>query len=370
MLVFLDSFQHYGPIGTLPERIAAEALIPRKWTNGNGTLSTSGPNGNWSCSQFSLRRTLPAGSGSYAASWKLKLDPGGSDYGRGDLCIWGAVSTQYQLRAISTLELLPDGRLAVIAGSSSIGTTPAPLPTGVWNTIEMNVQTGFDSISHQITVNTYVRINGITVLGTGFAPTGIFTTFQISGDAALTSCQFGGATVGTSAIAVPVIYDSLTDPFIGGEAPYNITSAQGVGGPMMWLGDVKIGVVYPNADVLTDWTSTGASSWDQINSVPPDPAKFISSSVPDQKDAFNWQDVANFPILTLQYSTYMNKNDAGSRVVGLRSGAGSTEVLLVGTSLSGSPYWTSQGRDNDPATGFKWTPAVFNAKQFGVNLDE
>lgn len=366
MLLFLDSFQHYGPVSTLMERLAAQALIPRKWTNGSGTLSSGGPNGNWSLSQFGLRRTVTSGQ-SFATSWKLKLDPG-SDFGRGDLCTFGGVSTQFQLRPISTLELLPDGRLAVLAGSNVAGTTSVSLAAGTYNTMEVNILTGADPSTHEISVNTYVRVNGIEVIGTGFFPTGIFTTAQISGNPELTSVSFGGSSVGVSTIAVPVIYNDGTDPFVGMQQPYNITSHQGAGGPIFWLGDIRIAVVYPDSDVLTEWASTGAASWDQINSVPPDLAKFISSATVGQKDAFNYQDVANFPILSILYSNYMSKNDADTRLVGFRSGAGSAEQIGSVIALADTEHWTSVGRDSDPATGFKWTPAIFNTKQFGLEM--
>ena len=82
-----------------------------------------------------------------------------------------------------------------------------------------------------------------------------------------------------------------------------------------------------------------------------------------------YQPVAANVIKTLQYRVYANKNDAGTREISLRSGAGATEILSPITSLSDDPIYVIGGRDNDPATGFQWTQAVVNAKQFGFNLD-
>lgn len=362
MRIFLDSFQHYGTPGS-----SANALVVKKWTGASSpNITSSGPNGNYGCEVGIVARTVPRNQ-SYGVAWKFKIDGVSTNFGEGQVCQFQAVSSSHVLVAICTLQLEPDGTFSIYCGADFAGQSDpsTAIHAGTWYTLEMTVLTGAD-ITGNVNAAMYVRLNTVQIVAAGIAGSNIFTSGLLSGDPTISYISFGGSSLGTSTISAPVIFDDQVD--MG--ASYNMTShIDAMTGPVFWAGDCKVGVLFPRADVLAQWTSTGANQFSQINGQAPNPSTFVSSLTPGQADAMDFDVAANFPVVTLQLVAYANKNDAGTREVSLRGGATAAEVLSQVYSLPDDPIYLIGGRDNVPATGNQWTQATVNAHQFGFDLE-
>lgn len=369
MRVFLDTFMHYGPLTSNPERIAATALMVKKWTGVFfATPMNGGPDGMNCCALGTLRRTVPQGK-TFGASWRFKISAGsGGSFGSGNIFELGLVDTAHQLRTIFGYRLEPDGTIGGYAGDILLSRTTGAnaLHFDTWYGFEVNVKIGGSALGN-VAVEFYSRMDGVGLLnGGGFSNIPGAACQSVSAGCPATSIAFNGTSLGQSYIALPVVYDDLTD--VG--ATWNLNAAHNFGvPPTFWMGPCKGGVVFPDGDVSVDWSSTGAANWDQINGTSPDLAKFVYTDVVSNKDVLTWQDIANLPVMTAQYSLYATKNDAGTRVITQRSGGGSTEIISAQTPLANDPFYVIGGRDNDPATGLRWVKTSFDAKDFGYNLD-
>lgn len=370
MRVHLDSGAHYGPATTLPEIIAASALLPKKWT---GVLQTTvvdggGPTGGFYFKLGTLRKTVQAGA-SWACAWKFKQVAVGANFGNGTINAFSAVTTSHGLTDIGSFRMEPDGTISLYAGNVFVTRTNAAyaISSDIWYTLETNVAFAAGATG-PVSVAGWLRINGV-VVASGIGISDIDISSVLSGGAAITSVMFGGTSF-TSQIAEPIIYDNNVDAGVG---IYNISSAQsGAGIPGMWLGDYHIEALDPDGDVLIQWTSTGANTYSVLaeKATGPNISTYVESNTVNQHDALDWEPVTpGYEILTLQLSLYANKNDAGTREIQFRAGATSAELLGPRLSLADDPIYHIGGRDNDPATGLQWAEAVYNAKQFGYNLE-
>ena len=79
-------------------------------------------------------------------------------------------------------------------------------------------------------------------------------------------------------------------------------------------GPVKIRALLPDGDDTTDWTSTGANHYDQVNDVPVETANYVESDIANDVDLFtfaNATDPDNWPIFGVQLNVYAAVTDVG-----------------------------------------------------------
>ncbi len=361
MRTFLDTFMHYGPVITGGDQLVAQALLPKKWHGVFfATPKPNGPNGMNCCDLGILRRTVfPRNL--YANAWKFKIGGlTGGDFGSGTLCAFSAVDVNHQLRDVFSLRLEPDGTISIYGLDVLISRSAAALHPDTFYTLECNVKvTG--TIGHPIHVDVFTHLNGAGFL-VGEAEANINTEAFLNNDPSFTSVGFGASSKGQSSIALPIIYDSLKDP----GAIWNITAERDIlNQPIFWLGDCKAGVIFPDADGAIQWASTGGTNFSQILSNPPDLAKYVHTSTNGDKDSLDWDDIANFPVMTAQYNLY---SVGGSRQLQERLGPTSATNVSDLTALAENPLYVIGGRDNDPTTGFRWTKGTFDPTQWGYEL--
>lgn len=363
--LFVDGSHHMGT------GVGSDDILAKKYTGvAFATIVTTGPNGGYGIELGTLRKTLfnSNGSGqSFANMWKFRMSSiTGGDFGNGAGYSISCLSVNHQLQAVFTLYLEQDGIFSIFGGNILQDRIfSVPIHEDVFYTIETNVFVAVSGVTGKMVGTYYVRINGIQVAS------GALTT-DISAAALLTtrptSFGFFGSSKGFCTIAYPIIYDDSGD--IG--ATFQMTSALSGGSPLFWAGDCRILTVFPNGDVVTDWTpSSGTAHYSLINETgPPNESNYVSSDTPGNIDVYDWQDVpSNVEILTIQHSIYGKKSDAGTRVISHRCGNTGSETFGDVISLADDYYYAHAARDSNPTTGLQWTPTTFNAKRFGQKLE-
>jgi hypothetical protein len=136
-----------------------------------------------------------------------------------------------------------------------------------------------------------------------------------------------------------------------------------------FLGPSRIVTPVPTgAGSHTQWTPTGAASNFQcVNEAPPDgDTTYVADSTPGDLDSYVFgQADGGATIFAVQTNLYARKDDANTRQIAtlVRQGG----VDFVGTTFTEAASYSdfTQIYNQDP-TGTNWTPAVFNADEFGV----
>lgn len=142
------------------------------------------------------------------------------------------------------------------------------------------------------------------------------------------------------------------------------------------LGDVTVGVIYPNAAGANQaWTNNGgasqtASVQDGINHTgtwPDGDATYISSSTPNQISDFAHQALAlTGSIFEIAHISYMRKDDSGSRVAKQVCISGATTEVSPDINLGNSYQYFIDSLEQDPNGAIDWTVVNFNNATFGV----
>ena len=142
------------------------------------------------------------------------------------------------------------------------------------------------------------------------------------------------------------------------------------------LGDITVGVSYPNAaGVNQDWTNNGGSS--ETNSVqdgithtgtwPDGDATYISSLTPNQISDFAHQTITlTGNIYAVLHASYMRKDDAGTRTVEQICLSNVSTALSSAINLGNSYQYYFQALEQDPDTSAAWTVSGYNNATFGV----
>jgi hypothetical protein len=137
-------------------------------------------------------------------------------------------------------------------------------------------------------------------------------------------------------------------------------------------GPVKIRALVPDGDDTTDWTSTGANHYDQVNNIPVDTANYVESDTANDVDLFtfaNATDPDNWPILGIQLNVQAVVTDVGLFTLeGLADSNGtvetSNETIIDDT---GGQYTFIF--EEDPETSNAWTIDTLNDAKFGVGVE-
>lgn len=137
-------------------------------------------------------------------------------------------------------------------------------------------------------------------------------------------------------------------------------------------GPVKIRALLPDGDDTTDWTSTGANHYDQVNDIPTDTANYIESDTANDIDLFtfaNSVDPDNWPILGVQLNVYAAVTDVGLFTLeGIADSNDTQDVVneVIIDHLGGQYCFIFE---DDPETSNAWTMDQLNDAKFGVGVE-
>ena len=350
MMEFMDSFDHYN---TSDELVA-------KWTTANGSSLGPGRNGQGLILAGVMKSLSLQTEWITGFAFNIKTSTG-----------LGAIEPLYQIlnvnTTIGTMAVDTDGSISLWAGNgfnNLIATTltdspPFYLHPNQWYYCEIKwvITPGMNTA-----VGATLKINNVQV-AFGSASSGLnANNFLVPGSGANVH-QWSNLDIFGN-----VVLDDL-----------NIKNANGAFNND-FIGDVKIGCLYPRQDVLTQWNGLiPGNQFSQINSQFPvgDSSYVYATSDPHApttpSDNFNWQPVSPFvgSIIAVQYLVYARKDDEGTREIQQFFGT-------PGSSFPGalSPVWSLgdtylyyyYDMDINPSTGSAWGVADFNSSQFGFQL--
>jgi len=137
------------------------------------------------------------------------------------------------------------------------------------------------------------------------------------------------------------------------------------------FGPVKIRALLPDGDDTTDWSSTGANHYDQVNDLPVDTANYVESNTANDVDLFtfaNAADPSNWPIYGVQLNVYAAVTDVGLFTLdGIADSNGSqdTNSEVIVDHLGGQYRFVFE---DDPETSNAWTWDQLNDAKFGVGV--
>lgn len=250
-----------------------------------------------------------------------------------------------------------DHTLSVWAGSNIIAVTDKPINQAKFN--HMGVDVTFSGSSN-INVSVSLWLNGEKLLDSVSGNTGVNTTSLLSQSATGNLHVFVAGTASTG--------DTTFDDIVisNGE----VDSSGGIKN-RSFMGDARLQIIVPDGDVVTDWTSTGANHWDQINEIPVDTATYVEDGTIGDKDIWDWQDIGAFSgvIKGLQYNLYAKKTDEGTKTMKHNVGDSGGEYEGPEIFLNDDYVTYHMPLDADPATSNFFTRAGFNAKRFGVQVE-
>lgn len=339
---FCDSFDHY-----------ATANLAAKWTSVSGvSLSTAGRNGTCVSGNGSINKTLDM-----QATWYI----GFAAKGIGGLSATNpysltALNTSGGLNNVAAIRWNTDSSLSIVTGGSIPVATTVPFDwTGSFHYVEMSiVLTG----TATVTASCVLRVNSETVANgsgsCGFASSAII----------------GGAAKANVHTFSPAVSGFIDDVYINdAQGSFNTT----------FMGDVKVGVVYPNGDNTVQWTGTGSSTatnYVNVNEHSPDgDTSYVYSTATGSMDLYDWEDISAFTgtVKGVQFLVYARKDDEGARVINLLEGTTGTNTLtnsagLVDVYLNDNYDYHHIALDTSPSTGTNWTVAGFNADRFGYRI--
>jgi len=140
-----------------------------------------------------------------------------------------------------------------------------------------------------------------------------------------------------------------------------------------FLGDVAINALIPVSDVTIQWAlqpSSNPNSYSLLHEIPPDDdTTYILTNTIGNKDTFLFQPLVGFSgtLLGAQLLIYAKKDAEGKRAIhGLVGGF--TQSNNYGTDQYLYDYYDYFIFPLDTDNGVAWTPAIFNAENFGVLL--
>ncbi|HZT29724.1 MAG TPA: hypothetical protein VFA33_07575 [Bryobacteraceae bacterium] len=335
-LLFCDSFDHYDT----PEWTT-------KWSGGTfGVIVPGGRTGNClSCSAVGPWKAFPADYATLVAG--LAHNPGGF-----------ANAVVYFDNAVSMLRTylnhVGDGRLrfGYHAGYTDVAgdvISTFMLSLNVWYYVELKATVSVSG--RNVTFTAEARVNEIVILN----ETKTITATGI--DPAILAAHPGFNQAHLQAAGAS--YGALVDDVYVTDGDY--------------LGDIKIGVLYPNADGdAGDWTpSSGADHYAMVKEHPPDEdTTYNSATIAGQTDLYQLDDIPpdfSGDIRGAQALWRLKKSDAGSATV--RSQIKSAGVVLEGSDVP--PSYTAynyiiQPYGVSPFTGAHWSAAEINALQLGI----
>jgi len=232
---------------------------------------------------------------------------------------------------------------AALWGGPPLGSTASGVvQQGTYVYLEVKVVCALDA-----TGSIVLRANGVTVLS-------------------LQNIVTMRRTVNTTVVALGGQRDSFFDDFYICDATGALNAD--------FLGDVKIALAMPNGNGrVNTWAQTGGTpgqNYTSVNETPPDDdTSYVSSSTVSAADLYTIASVGTpAAIVGVQLVSLAKKDDAGTRVLSLGFGNGTTESFDAGTSLGTDYTFVRRTLDQNPLTNAPWAPADLTGAQIGVSV--
>lgn len=136
-------------------------------------------------------------------------------------------------------------------------------------------------------------------------------------------------------------------------------------------GPVKIRAIFPSADDITEWSSTGGNHYDQVNDVPVNTSTYVESDTATDRDYFEFEDPSDpstWPIYGVQLNIYAAVTGAGLHTlegVAFSNGSKGTVPEVLADDLGGQYCFIF---DTDPDTSGPWSMTKLAAASFGVEV--
>ncbi len=252
-----------------------------------------------------------------------------------------------------------DGTLTAYAGGVAIGTSSIALHSNKHYYVEIKVTlTGTTNINVAVVIN----LDGNPVI-TGNVNSGINQNTLTSGTATINNHLIG------SGNTVSLVHKDI----------YVCDGTGSINND--FLGDVQIGALRPNGDVVSGWTpNTGTVHFSLVNDFnPPDPTfgfgsdsdgTFVSSGTVSSQDIWDWEDIVTFSgqIKFIQLSMFARKDAEGTKKFQIVTGNTGSENQSPDFSVEDDYVYHQYILDKDPGTGLPWTVTGFNAKRFGIKV--
>jgi len=182
-----------------------------------------------------------------------------------------------------------------------------------------------------------------------------------------TDFDTNGSSSYTTEIAWHTIYMRYTGMRIDDMYIYN-----NAGGAQSPYGPVKIRTLTANGDDTSDWTSTGANHYDQVNDIPTDTANYVESDTANDVDLFTFANSVtpdHWPIYGVQLNIHAAVTDVGLFTLeGIADSNGTQDVIseAIVDDLGGEYNFVFE---EDPETSNAWTVATLNNAIFGVGVE-
>lgn len=338
-LRFCDSFDHY-----------VTANVTQKWTSNSGASIVPGRHGNGIGGNANIFKTLD-----FQNRWIIGFAAKGIGQASNANTVYSvqALTASGSLQSLVSIVKNLDSSLSLSTPTGLIGTTPAFDWSG-YHFIELDLAL---SGTATITASATMRVNTESLV-VGARSCGVVVTDIATGAAEanvhLFSPQFSGV---------------LDDIYI----------CDGNGGVNdSFMGDVKISVIRPNGDNVTQWTGTttgtATTHFTDVNDInPDDDNSYVYSTATGSMELYDWEDISAFTgtIKGVQYSVYARKDEEGARVIRLVEGTTGTNTITNSVSgkvdiyLNDNYDYHHVPLDTSPTTGTGWTVTDFNADRFG-----
>lgn len=337
-LLFCDSFDHY-----------TTAEIPYKWSNALGNTSiqaTIKRNGSSAMELTQPNSGAPIyqtynilnNASSLFAGFAIYFNQGLSQYA--DFCAFGLTgSVQITLKVNSV------GAISVYRSTNVLlGTTAnSVLGMSAFYYVEVGV-----TFSTSTTGTVTVKVNGATVL--------TLTGVQTANTTAAAN-QFSFVQGNSNGSGSAEYFDDLY--LCDNTGSYANT----------FLGDIKVVCLTPTANGrINNWLANGAASnYLCVDTVPAATTDYVSDATPGDIDDYALSALPAGTPLAVQVVAYAEKDDSGTRTLGLGVGNGTTEVFDAGHPLLQNTYgFFTNPLSNNPLTNAAWAFADFTTLQASI----
>jgi hypothetical protein len=324
-LIFCDGFDHY-----------ATAQILEKWsaTDGNSAIVTNGREGQGLAPQNNgVTKNLPSNASTLVVGCARTATSINVDY-----------MMFFQDRGTTQcgIVLNADGSVSAWDHSNQqIGTSsPGVILTNTFQYLEVK-------ITFATSGSVAVRLNGVVL-------------FSVSG--VNTAGGTGNAYANSVTLRNASVYDDVY--ICDGTGTVNND----------FLGDVKIVTLLPNGNGrVNQFARTGGTSsgnYTAVNEVPPDgDTSYVSSSTAGQIDAYTVSSLGTVAsVKAAQIVAASRKDDAGTRVLAVGFGNGTTESYDAGTSLGSGYSMITRPLDKNPLTSAAWATGDFTSAQLALEV--
>lgn len=336
-LRFLDSFDHYTTSDITEKWSSALGMSIYSGAGRRGTAAIGHQNGN-----AHLRITLdPQPTWIIGVAIKRPVIAGG-----GYLLWLGDVSSEQ-----CGLYLNLDGSVSFRSGATTLGTSNASIPLGIFTYVQLKV-----TINN--TLGAYeVRFNKDSVLAATGAKTQNTTSASANVICLVSRLSANDGPSYTNGVAY---YDDFYVCDGAGDRNND------------FLGDARVDLMLPTgAGTTTQFSPSTGANYQCVNeSQPNDDTNFVSSNTIGHIDTYAFADITHDPvgIYGLQVLANVKKDDSGERLIATQTRSGASTYSGEAQSLGTSYKYHRDIWEIDPATLQPWTKDGINNAEHGIKV--